>query len=101
MAYCTPEDTEYLLSQGFTVGSDGSSFGRVVEPWYQSIQPVWERMKPGMVDVPPADGVFWGAYSVSKDRHNSLELVVQLSDRQPTPISCFVTAEVRGWRREK
>jgi len=102
MAYCTPEDTEYLLGQGFVLGADGTVFWRLRDGWQQQIQPLWESMKPGMVDVPPSEGVFWGAFGcLVLDRETKMELVVQLSDRQPTPTSCFVTAEIRGWRREK
>lgn len=101
MAYCTPEDAAYLLERGFKLSKDGQQFSRGADEHADAILPCWEGKK-HMNDlvVPPGDRVFWQAVRVFADSDKLLQLVVGLDDQQATPISAYVTAEIREWKRQ-
>lgn len=109
MAYCTPEDTAYLAERGFALAKDGQAFHRSNDApdspcsdYVDAILPCWEgRRHHNDLDVPPGDGVFWQAVRAFSDSDKQLQLIVGFNDQQPTPISAYVTAEVRGWKREQ
>lgn len=101
MAYCTPEDTEYLAERGFGLTNDGQAFNKVEGGTLYMVHPVWRHKKPGDLNTPPPEEVFWSATKIQTDFTGNVEVVVRLIDQQATPTSCFVTAEIRGWKHEQ
>lgn len=99
MAYCTPEDTAYLAERGFVLSQDGQAFNKWVGNIVYIIMPVWPAMKVNQLDTPDASMVVWVAQA-GYGEGIGLVAVVSFHDQQPTPISAFVTAEIRGWKRE-
>ncbi len=101
MAYCTPEDAAYLLERGFKLSRDGQQFSRSADEHMDAILPCWEGKKHIKdMDVPPGERVFWQVVRMFVDQNRLMQLVVGLDDQQATPISAYVTAEVREWKRQ-
>jgi hypothetical protein len=100
MAYADVDMQAKLFEQGFHTfnagGADG--FSRLREGQIQTIVCTWERQDRRSLEVPPPDEVFWIA-SVGVLDGAALRLVVPAAERCPDPITCFVSAEVRGWSR--
>ncbi len=102
MTYASEEDHAYLAERGFTRRDDLNGYTKLYGGNMFTILATWEDRKRGSLDVPPSEDVFWvvTASPVASDGSVGLLPVVRFSDRQPTPVTAYVTAEVRGWKPE-
>ena len=98
MTYASEEDHAYLAERGFTRRDDLNGYTKLYGGNMFTILATWEDRKRGSLDVPPSEDVFW-VVTVS-DGSVGLLPVVRFADRQPTPVTAYVTAEVRGWKPE-
>ena len=98
--YATTEMAEKLAERGFTRAEHLHGYFRLREGRVQSITYSWDQRDPKKLDVPPAEEVFWIATSAGMDHREPIQIVVPAAERCPDPVTCFVTAEVRGWKRE-
>lgn len=102
MTYASEEDHAYLAERGFTRRDDLNGYTKLQDGIMLTILATWKDRKRGSLDVPPSEDVFWAATAspIGSDGVPGLLPVVRFSDRQPTPITAYVTAEVRGWKPE-
>lgn len=90
----TDEEHKYLISMEFEYNVQTQQYFRRVGDWYQYLSANAERKTPQLL--------YWNAAAIVSDGsviEQALHLVVSHSEHFDSPISCFVTAEVRQWRR--
>ena len=104
MAYATADMAAQLFELGFSSLRIGlareEGFCRLRDGRTQTIVYTWDKRDRASLEVPPAEEVFWIASSADVSKAGGLEVVVQASERCPDPVTCFVSAEVRGWKRQ-
>jgi len=104
MAYATADMTAQLFDAGFSSMRIGiareEGFCRLRNGRSETIIYTWDKRDRASLEVPPPEEVFWIASSADISKAGGLEVVVPASERCPDPITCFVSAEVRGWKRQ-
>lgn len=102
MTYASEEDHAYLAERGFTRRDDLNGYTRLRDGVLTTVLATWKDRKRGSLDVPPSEDVFWTVMHapLMSDGVPGMLPVVRFSDRQPTPVTAYVTAEVRGWKPE-
>jgi len=98
--YATTEMGEKLRERGFTARETLGGYFRVVDGGVQSIVYSWDKRDAAKLDAPAGEEVYWIASLAPVDTRSVMQIVVPAAERCPDPITCFVTAEVRGWKRE-
>jgi hypothetical protein len=88
----TPEQVAYLTERGFNNNPlEGEDWRKWIGPWLHSLEPFY-------APKPPHQLLGWVA--LATDLTGNVEFVVRQAELCTDPVTCYVTATIRGWRRE-
>lgn len=108
MAYATAEDNEFFISNGWKLDDKAMQYWREDGDRHFYVSAVWKHKRPGNLEVPGPDYVFWTAmvtsnkviysgYSAPELESHIEAFPVRFVDQQVTPKAAFVLAALRGW----
>lgn len=100
MAYASAEDRQHFREQGWQLEERTMQFVHVSPDGIdrRCVTAVWESRKPGDLDAPGPDEIYWAATAIRVIHDElSVDQVVTFVDRQQTPRAAFALAAIRAW----